>query len=338
MPEFIPTGLVKWDSARRALAEAHSTDEVKTIRDQAEAIRLYYAQQSGSLEMQNQAAEIKLRAERRLGEMLGEMEKHEGGRPTENRSHAVSGLPPTLKQLGIAPMQSSRWQREATIPEDVFESYVVEAKRTGSELTSVGLLRIAQGMERNHRRADTPPLPATLFDVILADPPWEYRNSGGLPGQAENHYGTMSFDDICKLPIPAAENAALFLWVTNPMLREGLELAAAWGFEYKSNVVWVKTELTRPGIGFYVRGRHELLFICIRGSFVPDQTGHAPIGSVLEAPLQEHSRKPEAVYELIENIYPRGKYLELFARRYRDGWTSWGSDSSPLLAGDKDNS
>jgi len=96
--------------------------------------------------------------------------------------------------------------------------------------------------------------------------------------------------------------------------------------EYKTNIVWVKTNLKKPGIGFYVRGHHELLFICTKGSFVPDQTGKEPIGSVIEADVREHSEKPDIVYEVIEKMYPERKYLELFAREEREGWAAWGNE------------
>jgi len=191
---------------------------------------------------------------------------------------------------------------------------------------------VAQRARHRREAREAPPLPTGVYNVILADPPWEYANSGGLPGQAANHYGTLTMEDIGRLSLPAAEKAVLFLWVTNPFLAEGLELARRWGFEYKTNVVWVKRNLQRPGVGFYVRGRHELLFICTKGSMVPDQEGRPPIGSVIEADVQEHSRKPNEAYELIESIYPEGKYLELFARRNRPGWQAWGSDSALLLA------
>lgn len=179
-------------------------------------------------------------------------------------------------------------------------------------------------------RPNMPALPEGVFDVILADPPWEYRNSGGLPGQAGNHYHSVSLTELCseRFRPPSADDAVLFLWVTNPMLPDALTLVNAWGFEYKTDVVWIKRNLVKPGVGFYVRGRHELLFICVKGSMLPEQSGQAPIGSVIEADIQDHSRKPKEAYELIESLYPQGHYLEMFARGHRNRWTTWGSDNS----------
>jgi len=118
----------------------------------------------------------------------------------------------------------------------------------------------------------------------------------------------------------------LFLWVTNPMLADAMQVVEAWGFEYKTNIVWVKTDLVKPGSGFYVRGRHELLFICTRGSFLPLVDVAPPIGSVITAPVQEHSRKPDEAYDIIERLYPGCNYLELFARHTRPGWVAWGDE------------
>lgn len=135
--------LAHFDAARQQLALARDIDEVKTIRDQAEALRQYVRQQGASLEMQNHCAEIKLRAERRAGEMLRDMDKNTGGNP--NLLQRETGYePPTLSELGISRTQSHRWQIEASVPEEVFERHVAEVKASGDELTSASLLTIAK--------------------------------------------------------------------------------------------------------------------------------------------------------------------------------------------------
>jgi len=154
--------------------------------------------------------------------------------------------------------------------------------------------------------------------VIYADPPWKYY----LPLRGSPPYPVMSVEEICRLRVPAAENAVLFLWATNPQLREALKVIEAWGFTYVSNLVWVKDKI---GTGYYVRGKHELLLIAKRGDMpTPPEEARPP--SVLEAPRGKHSEKPEAVYELIENMYPGRRYIELFARNRRSGWESWGHE------------
>ena len=168
-----------------------------------------------------------------------------------------------------------------------------------------------------------------IFNVILADCPWEYNNTG-VNGAALKHYPTMPTQEICALPqrinLKIAENAVLFLWATNPLLEDALAVVRAWGFRYKTNICWVKTRNDEPNIGsgFYVRGSHELLFICVRGSFTPLVS--AAVSSVVQSPLEEHSRKPDRVYEIIETLYPGCNYIELFARRPREGWKSYGNE------------
>jgi hypothetical protein len=118
------TMMVRFDAARVALAAARSLDEVKDVRDKAEALRMYVKQAGESLQMQNDVAEIKLRAERRAGEMLGEMDKQDGGDAMRPRSHDATEVPPTLSALGISRSQSSRWQSMADVPEEQFEEHV----------------------------------------------------------------------------------------------------------------------------------------------------------------------------------------------------------------------
>lgn len=189
-----------------------------------------------------------------------------------------------------------------------------------------------ESIRRNEERTQkAQTLPVGTYNVIYADPPWQYDNAITSWGPARLHYGDMSLDDICALPraidLRIEDNAVLFLWVTNPFLQDAFKVIEAWGFEYKTNIAWVKTDLQKPGSGFYVRGRHELLFICTRGSFTPlDKHITPPIGSVIEAPLQEHSRKPDEVYSIIERLYPACNYVELFARRKRDGWDAFGNE------------
>lgn len=172
------------------------------------------------------------------------------------------------------------------------------------------------------------------FGVVLADPPWSYNNSA-TRGGVDNHYVTMSDADIAEMPIAdlAADNAVLFLWATWPKLSEAFDVVKGWGFEYITGLPWVKcTEppsvdlfgkiYGRPqyGVGFWVRGCSEPLLIARRGKVSPDSGGQVGL-------LSEnfgHSRKPDNVYGLAERY--EGPYLELFARRTRTGWVSWGNE------------
>jgi N6-adenosine-specific RNA methylase IME4 len=167
----------------------------------------------------------------------------------------------------------------------------------------------------------TPELPSGVFNVIYCDPPWEYENSG-FEMSAENHYPVMSIDELCQMDIKSisAENSVCFMWVTNPILEDGQRLLKAWGFDYKTNFVWVKKNHTA---GFYVFGKHEILMIGIKGSMLPSGE---KFKSVIEGENLIHSKKPEIVYEMIEKMYPGCKYIELFARNTRKGWEPWGNE------------
>lgn len=138
--------LTIWSNARRAIAEAKTIDEVKTIRDKAEAVRVYYRQIGETLEVQNDVAEIKIRAERRAGELLREMADN-GERVTQSEGYnrmASNNTTPILSDLGITRDQSSNWQRIAAIPEPVFEQHVQQTKAAGQELTSAATIRLAK--------------------------------------------------------------------------------------------------------------------------------------------------------------------------------------------------
>lgn len=176
-------------------------------------------------------------------------------------------------------------------------------------------------------RAQEPaPLEAEgTFPVLYVDPPWRYEHAE--PTRAiENHYPTMSLDEIKAMDVPSDDDAVLFLWATSPKLTEALEVVDAWGFEYRTCMVWVKD---RIGMGYYARQRHELLLIARRGSFpVPDPEDRPD--SVIEAPLGQHSEKPDVVYGLIERMYPLARKVELFARRPRDGWAAWGNQAQAV--------
>ena len=167
------------------------------------------------------------------------------------------------------------------------------------------------------------------FPVVYADPPWRFDAGDGLPGVAGVHYPTMRTEEICVLPVmeKAATNAVLFLWTTNAHLPDAFHVMEAWGFRYVSNIAWVKNTM---GVGFYVRGKHELLLLGVRGSMLPK--GAPP--SVVFADAEGHSVKPERVSAIIdEEMYPdQPGYLELFARRppARPRWVQWGNE--PALA------
>ena len=182
----------------------------------------------------------------------------------------------------------------------------------------------ARRVRRTHRDTTLPPAPALPggpFELIYADPPWQLGNPDG-PHAPENHYPTLTLDQLKQLQPPAAEHALLYLWAVNCLLPEALELMAAWGFTYQTNRVWVKPSI---GLGKWVRNRHELLLLGRKGNHPPPDPEDLP-DSVIEAPRGRHSEKPARVYELIAKAHPQASKLELFARGTpRPGWTTWGN-------------
>jgi N6-adenosine-specific RNA methylase IME4 len=158
----------------------------------------------------------------------------------------------------------------------------------------------------------------------MADPPWRYTDEEGR-GSAEDHYATMSLEEICAMPVAAraTDDAVIFLWATAPLLPEAFEVLRAWGFEYRTSSVWDKE---RIGIGHWFRVQHEHLLVGVRGNF-PTPPPAARPSSVIRAPRGEHSAKPDAAYAIVEAMWPELPRLELFARREREGWQAWGAEA-----------
>lgn len=190
---------------------------------------------------------------------------------------------------------------------------------------SLPLHRARRQLKRASRHAaigQTPPLPRGPFALILADPPWQTSNpdSDYAP---EQYYPTMTLDQLKQLPVPAAEDALLYLWTIHSHLPQALELMEAWGFQHRSDEIWIKD---RIGMGVWSRYRHEQLLIGRKGNASPPEP-KLRLESVFEAPLRRHSEKPTCIYERLEHLYPHLSKLELFARgKPRPGWTAWGNE------------
>ena len=176
--------------------------------------------------------------------------------------------------------------------------------------------------EVKHAEKRSRALPDGKYSVVYADPPWQYSNSG-FDSSAENHYPTMPVDEICNIPIQpmTTDTTVLFLWATNPLLPDAMKVIRAWGFEYKTNIVWIKS--TTIGMGWFLKSKHELLLIATKSNTPHPQM--KPESCFETEKISIHSRKPEIAYEIIESMYP-GKKIELFARISRDGWDSWGNE------------
>jgi N6-adenosine-specific RNA methylase IME4 len=179
------------------------------------------------------------------------------------------------------------------------------------------------------------------FGTILADPPWRFENRTGKMAPEHrrlNRYGTMSLDDIKTLPVrdAAAATAHLYLWVPNALLPEGLAVMSAWGFTYKSNLVWHKVRKDGGsdgrGVGFYFRNVTELVLFGVRGKGARTREAGRTQVNLLATRKREHSRKPDELYGIVEACSP-GPRLELFARGTRSGWATWGDQAETYEIG-----
>ena len=173
------------------------------------------------------------------------------------------------------------------------------------------------------------------FGTIMADPPWRFTNRTGKVAPEHKRlarYATMTLDDICQLPVAdyAEERSHCYLWVPNALLPDGLRVLEAWGFTYKSNLIWHKIRKDGGsdgrGVGFYFRNVTEVLLFGVRGKNVRTlQPGRRQV-NLFGTRKREHSRKPDEQYDIIESC-SWGPYLELFARGPRKGWTVWGDQA-----------
>jgi N6-adenosine-specific RNA methylase IME4 len=200
-------------------------------------------------------------------------------------------------------------------------SLVKQARRAAREVDLAETIRLSSAA-----------LGSKLYGVIYADPPWRfepYSRTSGMDRAADNHYPTLTYEEILALTIEgrkvseiAADDAVLFLWATAPMLLEALDTMEAWGFEYRTHLVWIKD---KAGTGYWARNQHELLLIGARGA-VPAPAPGEQYASVIEAEVQQHSKKPAHFAELIESMFPSAALLEVFAREPRAGWDVWGNE------------
>lgn len=177
------------------------------------------------------------------------------------------------------------------------------------------------------------------FSTILVDPPWRFQNRTGKMAPEHRRlrrYRTMELDELLALPVAkhALPTAHLYMWVPNALLPEGLRVLEAWGFRYKTNLVWYKIRKDGGpdgrGVGFYFRNVTELLLFGVRGSMRTLAPARRQV-NLVASQKREHSRKPGEMHALIEQCSP-GPYLELFARQRVDGWTSWGDEVDSYLS------
>ena len=249
-------------------------------------------------------------------------ERQKSGTPSVNLTEGGNALDKTASAVGMSRNTLKKAQEIVEAAEREPQKYnmlVEQMDKTGKVDKAYRLLK----SEEKRKEFTAKAFPTGKFGVIYADPPWEYDFSQSDSRTVENHYPSMPIGEICELPIMglADSNCILFLWATNPKLEQALLVMKSWGFEYKTNMVWVKE---RIGMGYYARQQHELLLIGTRGNPPTPPPEQRP-SSIISSPRTKHSEKPEETYSIIESMYPKIPRLELFARGNRDEWVSWGN-------------
>lgn len=348
--------LSRYDTARQALAEAKDLGEVIEIVDKAVAIK-EYARRAKDRELELNAGELRIRAERKLGQMLVEIKETSGlnegargqlaGRDASGSSVAAppEDQRPRLVELGIDKKLSARAQRLAVFDEGDFGDRVLQWRDRGAAAPKVttDLLREAEQAGRRATHAtkvydgakteDLVALAASGFraGAILADPPWHFtaRSERGEGRSASTHYTTDAIEAIKALPIRqlAAEDCVLFMWMVDWCPKDALDVIEAWGFAHKTTAfTWAKQtkdgEGWAMGQGYWTRANPEDCWLATRGS--PKRL-NADVRQLVVAPIMEHSRKPDEIHDRIERLVA-GPYLELYARRERPRWLTWGNE------------
>jgi N6-adenosine-specific RNA methylase IME4 len=310
------TQLVQYEAMRAAIRQCARIDEAAQIRDKAIAFAAY-ARQRDDKQAEAWFAEIKARACLRIGELSLALPTQQGklcpSRVTKRQAWKDARLSPATANRYE---QLARAVQKGTKPTRLKDVYAVIKQQRRNEREQA----LAEATE-----AASTTLGVTLYPVIYADPPWRfepYSRETGMDRAADNHYPTMTIEELRELKIPAADDAALFLWATVPMLLQAHDVMEAWGFTYRSHFVWLKD---RIGTGYWVRNQHELLLIGTKGR-VPAPAPGEQHASVIEAKVGNHSAKPAAFAEIIEEMFPNCARLEMFARAPRLGWDAWGNE------------
>lgn len=248
-------------------------------------------------------------------------------RASEMRAREVirEGAPELVSAVERGEVAVSTAATVAALPAEEQAELVARGER--EILAKAKEIRARQTLQRRVERQEklqSQEWPANKYRVIYADPPWEYDQVIEQYGPAERHYPTMPTEQICALSVQelALPDSVLFIWTTSPKIEDALQVVHSWGFTYKAMFVWDKV---KHNYGHYNSVRHELLFICTRGSCLPDVPELVDSVVTLER-SDKHSEKPEYFRELIDKLYPHGPRIELFARKAADGWEAWGNE------------
>jgi N6-adenosine-specific RNA methylase IME4 len=358
------TTLAQYDRARVALADATRIDQVLPILDEVQHVKLY-AKQIADRELLAEANAFQMKAERRLGIIIAaakEAGHFRQGRQPGNSSQSEQFPRATLEEAGVDRKLSARAQRAASISDRAFEA-LVEATREhvaasgaivvdpikAAAKDAADASRKAEHAARSFAGGTADDLHALIASgfrasAILADPPWHFvaRSEKGEGRSAGQHYTTdRSWQEIISLPVAqlAAPDCVLFMWMVDWCPKLALEVIEAWGFAHKTTAfTWAKLTEGHDGKprfddvitdrdfhfgqGYWTRANPEDCWLASRGH---PKCIHHDVRQLIVAPVMEHSRKPDEIHDRIERLVG-GPYLELYARRERPGWLTWGNE------------
>lgn len=313
--------------ASRMLAEASSLDDIKAVHDLAQAAVEYARVAKLGDEAAHHAATIKLRAERKAGELLAGLEREQGGSGRFGSSDVGQTTSPyaaALEQAAVTRQDAGRWQGVAAVPEEAFEGYLA----TDGEPTTSGLLakqaKARQAEERRARSEQAIVVPGGRYRCLVIDPPWPMQKIGRevRPNQVTVDYPTMTLQQIAALPVgdlATEDGCHVYLWTTHKHLPAALGMFDAWGVRYQCLMTWVKNVGFTPFSWMY--STEHVLFGRL-GNLDLERNG---LRLDFAAKVREHSRKPDEFYDLVRQASP-GPRLEMFARESRDGFAAWGNE------------
>lgn len=287
-------------------ARCESIPELKDAGLKLDAIGTYLARKAEV--GQARVAAAQRRIEVRIGKLLGPAEVG-----SNQHSEGVTAVTPSQ----LSSRERVEFRRMAA-HEDVVERHLARA----TDAAPPSRRAVMKEVRRTAVAAERPPAEHTatgVYPTIVIDPPWRYDNVA-TRGAAEDHYPTMTLDQLAALELPADDDAHLYLWTTNSFLRPAFDLVDAWGFTYKTTLTWCKPSI---GMGNYWRNNTEHILFAVRGR-CPTLVNN--VGTWFEAPKTQHSAKPETFYDLVERASP-GPWMEMFARRRRMGWDVWGNEA-----------
>ena len=313
---FTRTGELDWAAIESAIEKAQDFPTLNDYRDQLSLLQRYAELRDGAIRTRNAIADYIDRIDERRWEIKSKLITRGGS------VHKV-----TLPDLGLKKRDSQILDQKHSIPKEKCERYFAECNNNSREATEAGLLRLAVV-----EKPPAPPMRPGKYGLILADPAWKHDCHHSHFISSKSPYPVMSEDEIVAMAPQidrlAAGDCTLFLWVPACLLDVALRVIEAWRFKYHTHWVWHKANRENPG--HYGRSDHEDLIIAGRGKSTPttDPKTVFSVSSVQTFPRKglQHSEKPAQYYELIERLYPGAKKIELFARKRRTGWTSWGNE------------